>query len=304
MTTLAPATTLAPSCRPSAAVVAVQVARPWFWPIGIAPAWFGSVVATGSWLPPGVGLWRLAAAALVMGPLVWVSLCTVNDLHDVASDRTNPRKVSSPLVSGAATAAGLARTHLISSGAALGVAALVGPVFALGTALVLALGWAYSAPPLRLKGRPGLDVAANALALGLLAPLAGWSLSRPLVEYPPLLAVLGVTLAAALYAPTTAVDHTSDAAAGDLTLAVRWGPGVVHWLGVGLFAVATGAWMIGLAAGSFGVAVLSPVQWLTAPLPLLTHAVLTRRPSIARLALVCGLFCVPAGEYLTQTLAR
>lgn len=59
------------------------------------------------------------------------------------------------------------------------------------SALRLSMGAAVLAvaPPLRLKARPGLDVAANALAIGAAGHLAGWSLLRPLAEFPWTMAV-------------------------------------------------------------------------------------------------------------------
>ncbi len=55
---------------------------------------------------------------------------------------------------------------------------------------MLVLGWLYSAPPIRLKARPGADVTVNALVVGVLGPLAGWSLHRPPGAYPPVMVVL------------------------------------------------------------------------------------------------------------------
>ena len=50
----------------------------------------------------------------------------------------------------------------------------------------------------------------NALVVGVLAPLAGWTLQRPAGDYPLVMVVLGAMLAAALYLPTTVLDVDAD----------------------------------------------------------------------------------------------
>jgi chlorophyll synthase len=183
--------------------------------------------------------------------------------------------------------------------AALVVGAIVGPVYAVGVAVVLLLGWLYSVPPVRLKGRPGADVAVNAVVVGVLAPVAGWSLHRPITEYPALLALLGLLLAAALYVPTTVLDHDADVVAGDTTAAVRWRPGACYRLGLVLWTSATAVW---LACCHLDVLVRREswtVQTVAAPLLVIGYAVATRTPSIPKLAFVAVAFGVPAADFLT-----
>jgi chlorophyll synthase len=212
----------------------LRLSRPWFWPLGWGGAYLGWVLATHSLMPPVAALPKAAAALLVLGPLVWTAVLTVNDLHDLPSDRRNPRKARAPLVTGALTPEDLRRWHRGSTVAALVVATVAGPAFVAGTALVLLLGYLYSVPPVRLKARPGADVAVNAAVVGVLAPVAGWSLDRPAVDYPPAMALFGLLLAAALYLPTTVIDRAADRFAGDATAAVRWRPAVCYRAGVAL----------------------------------------------------------------------
>lgn len=276
----------------------VQLTRPWFWPLSWAPMWFGTVLATGSWLPDPAGFLPFFTALVVMGPLVWGSVCSVNDLHDVATDRSNPRKRRSVLVAGDSDQDSVVQWHRVFSLAALVIALAIGPWFASGTAGVLALGWAYSVPPLRLKSRPGLDIAANAIPVGVLAPLAGWSLYRPVTEYPVFLTVLGLALAAALYIPTLVLDRLPDAAAGIRTFAVHRGAAISYRLGVVLWTIATGAWLWGLTSG---VLVSRSVGWFQVGLlvvPLVAYGLLTRRPTITRMAWVCLAFCLPAADFM------
>src|SRR5690242_473440 len=84
--------------RPTAVLVAVS--RPWFWPVSWVPAYMGTVLAGHAWFPARADLPRAAVALLVLGPLIWGAVLAQNDLHDLPSDRANPRKATSPFVTG------------------------------------------------------------------------------------------------------------------------------------------------------------------------------------------------------------
>jgi chlorophyll synthase len=288
--------------RMPSAVAVLAVLRPWYWPVSLGPAALGYAMASGSWLPAAGSEPRVAAAALVLGPLVWGAVLTQNDRYDVVSDRASPRKATTPVVTGRLTLHDLARLHWWFAAASLVVAAALGPTLVAGTAGVLVLGWAYSAPPLRLKGRPGADVAANAMVVGLLAPLCGWSLHRPLLEYPPALAITGTLIAVALYIPTTIIDRDADLLAGDRTFSVRFGPRMAYWVGLAAWTVSTVLWLIGCVQGLVPPDQL-PWHVLCCIGMLALYAGLMRRPSIARLALVFTVFALPAALFLAGVVA-
>ena len=174
--------------RPAAVLVAVS--RPWFWPVSWVPAYLGTVLASHAWLPGRADAGRAMVALLVLGPLVWGAVLAQNDLQDLRSDRLNPRKATAPLVTGALSARRLRVAYRVVTAAALASALVVGPLFVLGVAGVLVLGWAYSVPPLRLKTRPGWDVAVNALVVGVVSPAAGWAITRTPWEFPWQFAVI------------------------------------------------------------------------------------------------------------------
>lgn len=276
----------------------VRLTRPWFWPLGWAGATFGAVLATGDWLPAHGDVPATIAAALVLGPLVWTFVFALNDLHDLPSDRHNPRKANAPLVTGVLTPAVLRRCVRWSATGAVMAAAVAGPVFVAGTAAVLVLGWMYSAPPIRLKGRPGADVAVNAIVVGVFGPLAGWSLHRPVFDYQPILVMLGLFLATALYLPTTVMDLVADRAAGYATAAVRWSASACYRAGLVSWAVANAAWLACCHLDVFVARDSWLVQTVTAPLLVALYADLARRPSIPRLAVVAVAFAVPATDFL------
>lgn len=279
------------STRP--AVLFVAVSRPWFWPVSWVPAYLGTVVAGHAWLPSGADAARAAVALLVLGPLIWGAVLAQNDLHDLASDRANPRKANAPLVTGALSAVRLRTWYRVTALAAVGAAWFVGPLFVLGVAGVLLLGWAYSVPPLRLKTRPGWDVAVNALVVGLVSPAAGWSITHAPWQFPWQFGLIGVLFAAALYVPTTVADRTADAGAGDTTFAVRFGAPVAYRLGLALWGAALSFSLLFAALDVVVPRATLVPQSVMAPVLFAAYAVLTRRPSITRMAAVSVLFGIP-----------
>lgn len=248
--------------------------RPEFWLVTIFPLYMGWVLASRE-LWPGLGVWldlwsgaaarggatpaevlealarwaRVAwpflAGLACVGPLVWGSTLLYNNYRDLREDRANPRRRRDPLVLGQVTGAQALWGARVLGALGLLVAAAVGPFFLAAMAACLALSWAYSAPPLRLKGRAGFDVLVNVVGVGLLCTLAGWSLAAPLGAFPWPFLLLPVLLLASAYIPTTLVDHDTDRAFGVRTLAVALGPERTFWLG---FAVAVASNLVFLVS--------------------------------------------------------
>lgn len=282
----------------------LAIGRPWFWIVSLVPYYLGIVLATKSIVPPVADWPVLALGAVVIGPLVWISVLAVNDAHDLRGDRLNPRKAGSPLVSGRLSPTAALRLSLGAAVLAVGVAAVAaGPLFALGTAIVLLVGWAYSAPPLRLKARPGFDVAVNALAIGAAGQLAGWSLLRPLAEFPWPMAVLGTLVGAALYVPTTLADLKADRTSGYTTVAVALGPrrayllGLVLWLAAGLLSLVMSAADVVIPRS------MLPMEFVLVPLLVVAYRRLVRAEQTFRgIVAVATLFLVPSLTFvLTYT---
>lgn len=273
------------------AILLLAVSRPWFWPVSWVPAYLGTVVAGRNLLPPDLP--RSAVALLVLGPLIWGAVLAQNDLHDLPSDRVNPRKANAPLVTGLVSVRRLRAWYWFAAVASLATAFLVGPLFVLGVAGVLVLGWAYSVPPLRLKTRPGWDVAVNAIVVGLVSPAAGWAITRTPGEFPLPFGVIGVLFAAALYVPTTVTDLNADRGAGDTTFAVRFGPRVAYRLGLLLWASALATCLICAALDVLVPRSTLIPQLFTVPILFSAYAFLTREPSIEKLAIVSVLFGIP-----------
>lgn len=236
-----------------------RLSRPEAWMASILPLYVGWVLASKE-LFPGLGLWTgfwgravdggatsadflfaltswwaraepLVLAAVAAGPLLWCATLLINDVHDLAGDRLNPRKARSPLVQGIVSRGWAnAAAHLFAL-ATLAVSLLVGWAFAALMLFCLALAWLYSVPPVRLKTRPGADVAVNAIGIGLLAGVAGWSIASPVTEFPWPFIPQSLLVATAIYVPTTLVDHDADKESGYLTLATHLGPRRAYLVG-------------------------------------------------------------------------
>lgn len=274
------------------------VARPRFWTVSLLPYHLGYLLATRSLVPHWADLPRWLAGALVIGPLMWLAVLAINDAYDLPGDLVNPRKRNSPLVRGLLPVAYVRRVAYLAGIVALAVAAFVGWMFLLGTLLVLLTGWAYSVPPLRLKARPGADVVVNTLAVGALAPLAGWCVMRGLGGFPWVFAAQGVLVGVALYIPTTLVDHAADLAAGYRTIAVRLGVRLTYRLGLAAW-IAAAVLSVVLAAGDWTIprrmlvfeAVAVPV------LVFVYHRLLSRSPTFTGITVVASLFLLPGAAF-------
>lgn len=110
-----------------------------------------------------------------LGVLIWICLTLAvyvfNGIIDIEEDRIN--RSSRPIASGTLT---LAQAGVVV--AILGLASIVGgfwlpPLMGLSVVVGLAIGWAYSAPPFRLKRFP-LGLAVVATLGGLLTYSAGY----------------------------------------------------------------------------------------------------------------------------------
>ena len=219
----------------------LAVGRPAFWVVSVVPYYVGILLATHRLVPATEDWPRLLTGAVVMGPLLWLAVLAINDAYDLHGDLLNPRKSKSPLLDGRISLEEAKQLAVAAGIASIAVGLLVGVVFTLGVILALVLGWAYSVPPVRLKTRPGFDVAANSLALGTFGPLAGWAAVNPdLSDFPWLMALQGTLAAIGLYLPTTLADLAADRAAGYRTIAVRLGAGRTYRLGFAFWIAAAG----------------------------------------------------------------
>jgi len=154
----------------------------------------------------------------------------------------------------------------------LPLAMLVGVNFLAVCAAILLLGFGYSLPVIRWKARPWSSLLVISIGQGILGFDAGVLASRTGASYfaqpDLLLGVLTSTLlATGLYALVQIHGIEEDAARGDRTFAVAFGPKVCSWLALILLAAA-GACAVVLFVRRFGkwqavvAAALATLVWV------------------------------------------
>lgn len=229
---MAVGTVAAPRPRPGAAAVAWHAVRPFSLTVAVVPV----VVATAALVPLHAATPLTGLACLLVAVLLQAGTNAINDAEDAGTGADDVATAMPSL----ALREGWVGPHgarLIGL-ACLGAAAAVGLVTALavGRPLLLllgaagaAIGWAYTAPPLRLAYRP-LGELASGLPMGLgitvgtalaeagRVPKAVWWASVPLV-----------LLTAGILHANNARDREHDALVGKRTLATRLSPEQVVW---------------------------------------------------------------------------
>ncbi|MQA04437.1 MAG: hypothetical protein GEV07_17505 [Streptosporangiales bacterium] len=276
------------------------MSRPRFWLLSAVALQLGFVLATHRLLPRGPEIVAMAHAAVVAGPLLWLAVLSVNDARDLAGDRLNPRKADTPLVRGRITPRAAVRIGAVASVAAVLAAVPLGAPFALGTAVAVLLGWAYSMPPLRLKARVGADVLVNSCAVGLLGPLGGWvAVTGTVAGFPWPMGVVGVLAVAGLYLPTTLVDHGADRRVGVRTTAVVLGRRATFELGFALWTASAVVTFV-LAAGDVVIdRSLLPAHLVLTPMLLVLYRMVLRgRPSFPAVMAVAGAYLLPCAMFV------
>lgn len=124
----------------------LELLKPITW---FPPMWaFGCGVVSAGW--PGQGRWTLVLAGVVLaGPLVCATSQAVNDWFDRHVDAIN--EPNRPIPSGRIPGQWGLLIALVWTALSLMLAAALGPLVLTAAIFGLALAWAYSAPPLRLK---------------------------------------------------------------------------------------------------------------------------------------------------------
>src|SRR6058998_3704779 len=250
-----------------------------FWIVSVAPLYIGWVLAQ----PAGlrhlfVDDLRVVLGMIVVGPLLGTFTLLLNVYHDMGTtDRVNPRKKYVQVVEeligeglmerdtlllaafGFAAMAVVIAAYVSGTLVRYGASEAIGPLtaivgtqgFLLLTVLMILLSFAYSIPRIHWKGVAGMDLVTNMVGFGVLCPLCGWSLMRP-IEAAPWWYIGTIALfLGALYAPTTASDYEADRAFGIRTMAVRLGVGRTLLVGFGLQFLSVAFLLLGWALRLF-----------------------------------------------------
>ena len=185
---------------------------------------------------------------LLAGACVNVFIVGINQLEDVEIDRLN--KPWLPIAAGELSLEAGRRIVALAAIVPLAMAVTQGAIELVAVTVALAIGWAYSCPPLRLKRYPALAAGSITFVRSLVVNLGVW------------LHVAGTPIAAGVWALTAVTvpfsfaiavlkdvpDIAGDRHYGIRTFSVRLGPRPMLAVGVGA-----------LTAAGIGMAVAGPL---------------------------------------------
>lgn len=286
-----------------------------FWIVAVAPLYIGWVLAQ----PEAnrhlfIDDLAVVLGILVVGPLLGTFTLLLNVYYDMeTTDRVNPRKKYVQVVEELIGEGLMERETLLL--AAFGFAAMglvlsayvsgslirynspeaSGPLtglvgghsFLLMTVLMIGLSVAYSAPRVHWKGVAGMDLVTNMVGFGVLCPLAGWSLLRPIEAVPWWYIATVALFLGALYAPTTASDAAADRAFDIRTMAVRLGVRRTLLVGFVLQILSVVSLAMGWSLRWFpfdGRAYVAMTElWPFIGLQVVFYAIFIRRPTVGRI---------------------
>jgi len=198
----------------------LELLKPVTW---FAPMWafMCGVVSAGA---PFADTWHLAfAGAVLAGPLVCATSQAVNDWFDREVDAIN--EPGRPIPSGRIPGDWGLRIAIAWTALSLLAGALLGPWVLAATVVGLALSWAYSAPPLRLKRSGWLGPATTGFAYEGLAWFTGAAVVLQALPDPRIL-VLAALFSLGAHGIMTLNDFKAvegDRRSGIRTLPVQYG---------------------------------------------------------------------------------
>jgi chlorophyll synthase len=206
-----------------------------FWGVSIVPYYMAWVFANHvmfpipSWEPTFI---NFILGIIVVGPLLGGATLLYNDYWDYKMDKISRRKSDFPLPQGFISRTTIFRIAIGFMVLALIFSIIISILFFILIATSIFLAIIYSAPPIRIKNRAGLDVILNASGAGILCSFAGWVTAEPLNEFPFIWLIPMFTGVAAIYVPTTMSDYESDKKNNVYTIAVRLGQKHAFYLGL------------------------------------------------------------------------
>ena len=169
---------------------------------------------------------------IAIGPLLGGATILFNDYFDRSKDIISRRKKDLPLTKGLLKPKPIYRLSIALFILAVFISLFISPIFSLFVIICIILSIFYSAPPFRLKERPGLDLLTNAIASGILCTMAGWSIIKPIPDFPFLWGIISFFGVGAIYLPTTIIDFDPDVKKGVKTIATYVGKRKAFYFGL------------------------------------------------------------------------
>ncbi len=228
--------------------------------IPVGPFYIGWVLAEGRLLP---GDMSFVLGLLSVLPFLSLGTVLLNDAYDMDVDPLSRRKGELPSSGGT-----MGRGHLLALAGASFVAtmllaAMVNLRFLAIVGCLVALAVLYSVPPVQLSRRPGADLVANALGIGVLCTVAGWVVAEPGSLPPVAWLVTSAFGTGTFFLLPTLMDHESDERGGKATVVVALGWERACILGLGLIVAADA----GIVYMSLSSTVLKPAfLWVAWPI--------------------------------------
>ncbi len=165
--------------------------------------------------------WSELFPAFILFTFVLSGVYIVNQIFDVDSDRENGKLFL--LAKGHVSIPAAWIIAAVLSGAALLGAIVWHPVYLPWLGASVLLGALYSIHPIRLKGKPVVDLLANAVGYGGIAFLFGYSLTMPVTAGVAIQTLPYMFIVAAVFLHTAIVDRPGDEKAGLRTSATFLG---------------------------------------------------------------------------------
>jgi 4-hydroxybenzoate polyprenyltransferase len=219
--------------------------------VPVGPFYIGWVLASERLLPTDASFY---IALLSIIPFLGLGTILVNDVYDMAVDSLSRRKSRMASSTGRAKADRLRLLALSSFAVALVLAILVSAEFLVVVGLLVIMALLYSVPPVQLSRRPGLDLLANGLGIGVLCTIGGWVIVSP-DTLPPLVWLLTSALGTSTFFLLPAfMDHESDLAGAKATVVVSLGWRRACLLGIVLIGLAD----VGIIYMSMASIILKP----------------------------------------------
>lgn len=247
--------------------------------IPVGPFYIGWVLASGRLLPHSLEFW-LALVTII--PFLGLGTVFVNDAYDVSVDALSRRKGTYASSRGRTSPAHLKVMALGAFFASAVLAGMVSAPFLLTVLVLIGLAVLYSVPPVQLSRRPGLDLAANSLGIGVICTISGWVVASP-GDAPPLVwLVVSALGTGTFFLLPTLMDHESDATGGKRTVVVVLGWRRACYLGLVLIGLAD----VGIVYMSLASIILEPsflwVAWVIILGELLVFPVLASRSRLIK----------------------
>ena len=188
-----------------------------FWMVGFTPFFIGYVVGARTLFDFDLFYGFVIIAFLTSSTFL------LNHICDLEIDRKNPRKEFSLLVRGTITVRQAWYLFWIFQITCLVMSLRYDREFVYCILALTFISFVYNLEPLRLKTKPGIDIACNGISLGFLIPLSAWSITQPILDFPRLYFFATLCYLMALYCPTIAVDVDFDRKSGVNTFATKFG---------------------------------------------------------------------------------